>query len=49
MRKGRNNRRKERDEKIEKEEVLYRREGKGQADRDLKKETEKGRRGYMRS
>ena len=32
------------EEKIEKEEVLYRKEGRGKAERDLKRETEEGRR-----
>ena len=36
LRKGRNNRRKERGEKIEKVEVVHRKEGKGEAERDKK-------------
>ena len=39
---------KERGEQIEKGKVVHRKEGKGEAERDKKIETEEGRRGYMK-
>ena len=48
QRKGKNDRSKERGEKIEKGEVVLRKKGKGEAEKNKKRETEEGRRGYMK-